>query len=253
MVLHRCYRRCFHCGQYCFPVEGILGLPKRYSTALKRFTARCCGFWSYALSAQNLKALCGIRLSPTVVGEIADEVGGVIDALLPDNVASVTSALGDGALWLWSLIFMVFGKTMECLDIYHALEHVAACGKALYGSGSFFTEWYERMRLVLLSEGYAGMEGELLALKELDADRQKAVLSLREYLSKNKERLRYAERLVAGRSIGSGLIEGACKNLVKRRLKQTGACWRVPRANRIAVICAALYSEQWDDCWKMYH
>ena len=80
------------------------------------------------------------------------------------------------------------------------------------------------MRLVLLSEGYAGMERELLALKELDADQQKAVVSLREYLNKNKVRLRYAERWAAGRSIGSGLIEGARKNLVKRSLKQTGAC-----------------------------
>jgi hypothetical protein len=291
-----------------------------------------------------LKALCGIVLSPTTVGEIADEVAGEIAAQLPDNTAirerfqnakgetefyidgtcvhvrnesgepvycemkvgalvkrepgdgrmpedydtrdlpkpsavsafaaieskeefqrrcqderrrlgvgGVTSALGDGALWIWSLLFFVFGKTMECLDIYHAFEHVAACGKALYGSGSAFTEWFDCMRLILLSEGFAGMERELSALKELDADRQKAVQSLLDYLGKNKERMRYAERLAAGRSIGSGLIEGACKNLVKRRLKQTGACWRVPRANRIAGISAALYSDQWDDCWKKYH
>ena len=142
---------------------------------------------------------------------------------------------------------------MECLDIFHALEHVAACGKVLYGSGSSFTDWYERMRLVLLLEGFAGMDRELSALDNLDTDKEKVVGSLREYLSKHKERLRYAERLAAGRSIGSGLIEGACKNLVKRRLKQTGACWRVPRANRIAVICATLYSDQWKDCWKNYH
>ena len=166
------------------------------------------------------------------------------------GVGSITSALGDGALWLWSLVFFVFGKTRECLDIFHALEHVAACGKTLYGNGQVFTEWFERMRLVLLSEGFSGMERELLALKDLKEDDQKAVHSLLEYLIKHKERLRYAERLAAGRSIGSGLIEGACKNLVKRRLRQTGACWRVQRANRIAVICAVLYSDQWKACWK---
>jgi hypothetical protein len=97
------------------------------------------------------------------------------------------------------------------------------------------------------------MERELSALKDLDEDKKKAVHSLAEYLRKHEERLHYAERLAAGRSIGSGLIEGTCKNLVKRRLRQTGACWRVPRANRIAVIGAALYSELWDDCWKKYH
>jgi len=32
----------------------------------------------------------------------------------------------------------------------------------------------------------------------------------------------YADRLATGRSIGSGQIEGACKNMVGRRLKQTG-------------------------------
>jgi hypothetical protein len=169
------------------------------------------------------------------------------------GVGGVTSALGDGALWIWSLVFFVFGKTMECLDIYHALEHVAACGKALYGSGQAFTDWLDRMRLVLLSEGFAGMERELSSLKELDEDKQKAVSSLLEYLRKHKERLKYAERLAAGRSIGSGLIEGACKNLVGKRMKQTGACWRLPRANRMATLCAVLYSDQWKYCWKKYN
>ena len=51
---------------------------------------------------------------------------------------------------------MVFGKTMECLDIYHALAHVANCGKALHGSDQVFTDWLDKMRLVLLSEGRKG-------------------------------------------------------------------------------------------------
>jgi hypothetical protein len=169
------------------------------------------------------------------------------------GVGGVSSSLGDGALWIWSLVFFVFGKTMECLDIYHALEHVAACGKALFGSGQAFTDWFERVRLVLLSEGFSGMERELSALDKLDEDGKKVVGSLLEYLGKHKERLKYAERLYAGRSIGSGLIEGACKNLVGKRMKQTGACWRLPRANRMATLCAVLYSDQWKYCWKKYN
>jgi hypothetical protein len=72
----------------------------------------------------------------------------------------------------------------------------------------------------------------------------------REYLQNNADRLPYARRLSEGRAIGSGLIEGACKNLVGRRLKQTGACWREERANKMAIICAALYSNQWKYSWK---
>jgi len=59
--------------------------------------------------------------------------------------------------------------------------------------------------------------------------------------------------LASGRSIGSGQVEGACKNLVGRRLKQTGACWRRERVDRMAVLCAVLYGEQWNDYWKTAH
>jgi hypothetical protein len=170
------------------------------------------------------------------------------------GVGGVKSALGDGALWIWSLIFFLFGKVMECLDIYHAAEHISDCGKVLFGVGEEQKAWFERMRLVLLSEGFPGMERELLLLlagmSKRKTAKRKAVISLLEYFRRNKDRLKYRERLASGRAIGSGLIEGACKNLVGRRLKQTGACWRKPRVNRMAIICAALYSSQWKHCWK---
>jgi hypothetical protein len=163
------------------------------------------------------------------------------------GVGGVSSALGDGAKWIWNVVREVFGKTDECLDIYHGAEHISDCGKIVFGdSGS--KEWFERMRLVLLSEGFAAMERELLLLSGLKEKEQAAVDSLLEYLKNNSGRLNYAERLAEGRVIGSGLIEGACKNLVGRRLKQTGACWRLPQANRIATIAAVLYSNQWKHC-----
>jgi hypothetical protein len=173
------------------------------------------------------------------------------------GIGGVSSALGDGAKWIWNIVREVFGDTDECLDIYHALEHVSACGKALYGDGDPFTSWLDKMRLVLLSEGFAGMERELQSLqeelkggsKQVQSHRT-SVSSLLEYLRGNAERLNYAERLASGRPIGSGLIEGACKNLVGRRMKQTGASWRLDRANRMALICSLLYADQWKQCWK---
>jgi hypothetical protein len=170
------------------------------------------------------------------------------------GVGGVRSALGDGAKWIGSLIFFLFGRVLECLDIYHAAEHISDCGKVLFGVGEAKKEWFERMRLVLLSEGFEGIERELLlVLKGLtkgQSKKRREVNKLLKYFRRNKGRMNYRERLEQGRAIGSGLIEGACKNLVGRRLKQTGACWRKPRANRMAVICAALYSSQWKHCWK---
>lgn len=173
------------------------------------------------------------------------------------GVGGLSSALGDGAKWIWNIIREVFGKTEECLDIYHALEHVAACGKALYGEGESFLSWLDKMRLVLLAEGFAGMERELQSLEgELQGKSKKtksqreAVTALLDYLRNNSGRLNYAERLAAGQPIGSGLIEGACKNLVGRRMKQTGAAWRLERANRMALVCSLLYADQWNTYWK---
>jgi hypothetical protein len=163
----------------------------------------------------------------------------------------VSSALGDGAKWIWNVVRDVFGKTDECLDIYHGAEHISDCGKALIEGAAERKEWFERMRMVLLSEGLDGMERELQASKVgLKEEQCKSVESLLEYLRNNAQRLNYGERLAQGRAIGSGLIEGACKNLIGKRLKQTGACWRVPRANRIALVSGILYSEQWKLCWK---
>ena len=68
--------------------------------------------------------------------------------------------------------------------------------------------------------------------------------SLLDYFRGIAGRLNYCERLLSGRVIGSGLIEIACKNPVRRRLKQTGAYWRVERANKIALISSVLYSDQ---------
>ena len=171
------------------------------------------------------------------------------------GVGGVTSALGDGAKWIWNIVREVFGKTDECLDIYHGAEHISDCGKVLLEGVAERKEWFERMRLVLLSEGLLGMERELSPLlsgKLKKSEREKIALLL-EYFRNNAHRLNYAERLAQGRAIGSGLIEAACKSLVGKRLKQTGACWRLERVNRIAILCATLYSDQWEIAWKNTH
>jgi len=167
------------------------------------------------------------------------------------GVGGVTSALGDGAKWIWNIVFEEFGKTDECLDFYHAAEHLSDCGKVLLSTQDTFDSWFDRMRLVLLSEGFSGIDRELQSLGSgLTQTQRTSVESLRSYFCSNAARLNYAERLMKGRSIGSGLIEGACKSMVGKRLKQTGACWQVPRLNRMTVICAIRYSSHWKKYWK---
>ena len=58
------------------------------------------------------------------------------------------------------------------------------------------------------------------------------------------------ESALASCWIGNEVVEGACKNMIGRRLKQTGARWRVRRVNRMAGLCSNMYSKQWNRYWK---
>jgi hypothetical protein len=59
----------------------------------------------------------------------------------------------------------------------------------------------------------------------------------------------YAYRLHTGRSIGSGMVEGAAKPLVGERLKRRGARWRVEDVNQMAELCCLTYSSIWEAYW----
>ena len=163
------------------------------------------------------------------------------------------SVLADGAHWIWDSVSLEFGKVQECLDVYHALEHLSATGKALYGAETpEYKTWREETTLELMWSGYTLIEQRLdrLEQEERTPQERESIRLLRGYLSYHRDRLNYAGRLAEGRVIGGGQVEGACKNMIGRRLKQTGAKWRVRRVNRMATLCAVLYSEQWKDYWN---
>ena len=171
------------------------------------------------------------------------------------------SVLGDGAHWIWDASKLAFGKTKENLDIYHALENLSNCGKVLYKAESpEFAAWQEKSKWLLLEEGYEGVHQYLQQQIEWqkaepqNADGENPKLKTLErvegYLTWHKDRLGYRERLSEGRAIGSGQVEGACKSMIGARLKQTGARWRTDRVNKMGVVCALFYGDQWDDYWK---
>jgi hypothetical protein len=162
------------------------------------------------------------------------------------------SALGDGAAWLWNIVREVFGNIRECLDVYHGLQHVSATGKVLYGEGTeAYERWYAAMTLEFLQSGFEEIEKQInrWEQEERTAKEKESLRQLRVYLEHNRERLCYRERLAEGRAIGSGQVEGACKHLIGKRLKQTWAKWRVERVDNMAILCSLRYSDQWEKYW----
>jgi hypothetical protein len=162
------------------------------------------------------------------------------------------TVLGDGAEWIWNAAARQFGSCHQILDIYHAAEHIAGAAKGLYGESTpEAASWLEGGRGLLLSDGWAGLcdhIGTTLATTPGLAGHA-ALGELTGYFAAQTGRLNYCHRLYTGRSIGSGMVEGAAKNLVGRRLKQTGARWEVENVNQIAELCCLTYSDHWDLYW----
>jgi len=166
--------------------------------------------------------------------------------------ASALTVLGDGGEWIWQLAEAQFAGASGLLDIYHACEHLSAAGKRVWGEGTGgAAAWLEESRGLLLGDGWPGLldaVGGLLTEADT-AQRHAAKDELVTYFAKHTARLGYAGRLATGRSIGSGLVEGTIKQIVTRRLKQTGARWLAEHAGPFAQLCALAQGPDWADYW----
>jgi len=166
---------------------------------------------------------------------------------------SAVTVLADGAEWIWNQTQAQLPGAAGLLDIYHACEHLAACGQKLYGEGTDAARaWLEQTRAALLAGGWPALVGWTAAVRRQvrSPAKRRALDELEGYFYRQRAHLGYVGRLATGQSIGSGLVEGSCKQVIGRRLKQTGARWRVRRANRMATLCCTLHGDTWKPYWE---
>ena len=163
---------------------------------------------------------------------------------------SKASVLGDGAEWIWNLAKANFPNACEVLDVFHAIEHLGKAAKSLHGEGSDEAkQWQDEARQKVLRDGWWGLceqIGKTLTEREEARDTMEELTG---YFVKHTNRMNYCARLYAGRTIGSGMVEGAAKNLIGKRLKQTKALWVVVNVERMAVLCSSHYSDTWALYW----
>lgn len=166
---------------------------------------------------------------------------------------SALSFLADGARWIWKQAKRQLPDAQGVLDIYHASEHLHQTAAVLHGEGSQAAKrWVEHRRRCLLRGGARALLNVLAEeRKATSSPRKRAALdALHTYLEPHLDHTPYRERLLAGQTIGSGLVEGACKNVIGRRLKQTGGRWRPKRVDGMAALCCTLYSGHWKTYWS---
>lgn len=163
------------------------------------------------------------------------------------------SVLGDGADWVWNLRAEHFPGSGQALDFWHGAEHLAAGAKAVHGAGSAQSQAAtQRGKKCLLEDGYAGVTewvGELSGKVALGGDGA-ALGGVLNYFAGHQERLNYALRLRRGQSIGSGLVEGSIKQLLNKRIKQTGARWKVEHLGPFVELGALADGPEWQAFWE---
>lgn len=160
--------------------------------------------------------------------------------------------LGDGAAWVRTEHDRHFRRAVFIVDWYHASEHVWDCGRALFGPASPLAEPWVQERLSLLWEGQTrklleDLQGQS---RHHRGAKRKALEDVCGYLSQNEEQMRYDVFRAQGYAIGSGVVEGACKHVVGKRLKQSGMIWSRPGSSATLALRICWLNGQWDSFWE---
>ena len=72
------------------------------------------------------------------------------------------------------------------------------------------------------------------------------------YLGNKKDYLDYATALAKGWPIATGIIEGACRHIVKDRMDITGARWGLEGAEAILRLRAVIATGDFDAYWRFH-
>jgi len=122
-------------------------------------------------------------------------------------------------------------------DFVHVLEYLWKAAYALHPDAAEERERWVMDRASAILQGRAqdvavGLR-RAATRKQLSQSERKPVDKAADYIDNNQERLQYDRALAHGLPIATGVIEGACRHLVKDRMDITGARWGLERAEAI--------------------
>lgn len=135
-------------------------------------------------------------------------------------------------------------KVTVIQDVIHVVEYLWKAVHTLY-PGKENTERREewvrgRTLKILKGKAQSVASGLRRAATRIGLDKNERISSdtAANYIEKNQKRLKYEEALSKGLPIATGVIEGACRHLVKDRMDLTGARWRLKSADAVLKLRA---------------
>jgi hypothetical protein len=144
------------------------------------------------------------------------------------------------------------------IDFYHASEHLSLVAEAIHGKSSAnATDWYKKYRYILKNkeQGVSKLIRSVeyfLGSQSYNKSREKEIRKHLGYFKKHKRFMQYANYAEKGWPIGSGVIEAACKSVVKQRMCRSGQRWSIKGGQAILNLRTIVKSDRWSGFWNEF-
>ncbi len=156
---------------------------------------------------------------------------------------------GQEALWQARDDYLPDDNAVDILDLLHVTPRLWQAAKLFYGESSPLVVPFVRQRVTQVLQGKVetvvrGLR-RLAVEHKLKSAKKKKLARICRYLYKNRQRMRYDEYLAKGYPIASGVIEGACRHLVKDRMERAGMHWTMEGAQAMLDVRSVYLSGAW--------
>ncbi len=205
----------------------------------------------------------GERLHTIYTGVAPESGKQSFDVVFSAEIKKIQAKFGESSTWVgiadgtadnWS--FLERYTQVQTIDFYHATEYLAAYAKKAYRSKKTRDAW--RANACHELKHTPGAAQSLLAQMRqygeeqgLLENKKSPVTKAVTYFSNHHEKMRYAEWKEEHLPIGSGVVEAACKTLVKQRLSISGCRWDIDTVDDILAVRGLILTPgRYEQLWK---
>jgi len=167
-----------------------------------------------------------------------------------ENIKTTIHCVADGAPWIAEQVELKFGsKARFLLDFYHASEYLAEASKCCNPSSP--KEWLNKQQKSLKNGCAQNVFAELQKHIEHECEANDSCPALKclNYLLKRESQLDYKAAIASDLPIGSGAVEGGHRSVIQKRLKISGAWWRLDNAQSMLSVRTLRANGQWARYW----
>jgi hypothetical protein len=192
---------------------------------------------------------CTEPQTQTIFGWMAEQVRQRIG---DDDKPVILLMDGQDSLWKagWAYLPTELAAVTEILDLLHALGYLWEAAPLFYPNASDARAFVKLQAQRMLRGDIAGVIHALRWLgthHKLKGKRRDALKRICGYFHNNAHRMAYDVYLEHGFPIASGVIEGACRCVVKDRMERSGMRWVMSGARAMLDVRCVYLSGLWEE------